>query len=150
MEMVRGTYIEERWLWEEQPVSGSPGLKWCDPLPDFLCKDNDQHKLQWIDMIRFFVGWLNDAAVKYGGRQVLDYNSVFSTDLTKFSFCRSMRGDEGRENFGHISYHSFISLSDLDILLLLIQARYGIDISAGADEAQVTKKVDEFLYSRDW
>jgi hypothetical protein len=29
-------------------------------------------------MIRFFVGWLNDAAVKYGGRQVLEHNPSFS------------------------------------------------------------------------
>lgn len=29
-------------------------------------------------MIRFFVGWLNDAAVKYGGRQVLEYTQSFS------------------------------------------------------------------------
>ena len=34
-------------------------------------------KLQCIDMIRFFVGWLNDAAVKYGGRQVLEYSLSF-------------------------------------------------------------------------
>jgi hypothetical protein len=101
-------------------------------------------------MIRFFVGWLNDAAVKYGGRQVLEYSSVFSTDLTNVSFCRSMRDDQGRENFHHISYHSFLLPSDLDILVLLIQARYGIDIFTGADEAQIRKKVDEFLYSRDW
>jgi len=67
------------------------------------------------DMIRFFVGWLNDAAVKYGGRQV-----------------------NARRP------------GDLDLMALLIQARYGINIFAGADQAQIGKKIDEFLYSRDW
>ena len=48
------------------------------------------------------------------------------------------------------SYHSFLLHSDLNFMALLIQARYGINIFAGVDQAPVSKKIDEFLYSRGW
>ena len=75
------------------------------------------------------------------------------------------------------SYRSVFLYSDLDLIVLWMQAKYGVNIlaldnltnpeppflqttmpfdwnpisSAGADQAQIRKKIDEFfLYSRDW
>jgi len=94
------------WKWYEERILGKGGH---GKNNQFLgLKDSN-------DMIRFFVGWLNDAAVKYGGRQV-----------------------NARQP------------GDLNFMALLIQARYGINIFAGVDQAQITKKMNEFLYSRGW
>jgi hypothetical protein len=67
------------WKWYEEHVLAKGGygknimflgLQGWDGAIPFYNYDGDQFKCWWIDMIRFFVGWLNDAAVMYGGRQV--------------------------------------------------------------------------------
>lgn len=62
------------------------GTKRADGLAFFLAFSHGSNSHIDVDQIRYFVAWLNDAAVKYGGRQVCLHHR---TRIRIFTFCAS-------------------------------------------------------------